>query len=137
MAKLGERMYDWTVRHKWQYRTSVVTVYVLLIGNNLLHDRSWWRWMELAFLVSFIVSFALLWRRMDAMEEFAERTRAAIGSDAYAVIVTARLQLRTRTIVTLNRVMRRYDIMATPVLDLPPEAKELRLILESQVDRNA
>lgn len=123
----------WTLRHKWQYRALCTLLMLLLVYLQFTNDwgATWWDYLftTITFLLLGAVFFA--WWRIDVLDEFDERTRAAIGHDADIVILCARLKLRTSTVWKLNGVMRRYDIMRVPALDLPPEARELREILGS------
>lgn len=132
-ARRVEAIGRWTLTHKWEYRILWTSFMSWLVYRQLITDwgQHWLDYLATAVTVVACVAVGYMWWRQDALDEFAERTRAAIGSDANLMILTARLQLRTSTIWRLNRVMRRYDIMNVPALDLPPEAKELREILES------
>jgi hypothetical protein len=130
--KVVDRVAEWSLRHTWEWRSIVVLIYLWLIYDNLTADPiGWWNIVIVCADSALLGMFGWMWWRQKVMDEFAELTRAAIGSDANLVILTARLQLRTGSVRKLNRVMRRYDVMGMPVLDLPPEAKELREILES------
>lgn len=123
----------WTVRRKWEYRILWSSLMAYLIYNQLTNDwgKHWVDYVLTGSTVMFAAGIIYLWWRQDVLDEFEERARAAIGRDASIVILCARLRLRTITIAKLNRVMRRYDVMSVPFLDLPPEAKELREIMES------
>lgn len=131
VTKVGDRFVGWTLRHKWEWRIAFTTLYAWLIYDNFRGDVGYWEIALGSVEICVLAGMCWMWWRQDALDEFDRRTREAIGSDANIVIFMARMKLRTRSIVKLNRVMRRYDVMNTPILDLPPEAKELRAILES------
>lgn len=128
-----EALGRWTLRHKWQYRFLYTSIIVLLVYRQFTRDwgADWWDYLSASFTLFLGAIMVFLWWRQDVLDEFAERTYAAVGSDANIMILTARLQLRTSSVRSLNRVMRRYDIMNVSPLDLPPEAKALREILDS------
>lgn len=131
-----EALGRWTLRHKWEYRALYSGLIVFIVYRQLTRGwgpdwLDWWNYLMTTLTAFLLVVMVFLWRRQDALDEFEERTRAAVGSDANIMILTARLQLRTSSVRRLNRVMRHHDIMNVSPLDLPPEAKELRAILES------
>lgn len=128
-----EALGRWTLRHKWQYRFLYTSIIVLLVYRQFTRDwgADWWDYLSASFTLFLGAIMVFLWWRQDVLDEFAEHTYAAVGSDANIMILTARLQLRTSSVRSLNRVMRRYDIMNVSPLDLPPEAKALREILDS------
>ena len=131
MTRMERRLVDWVEKHQKMFRLFIAVTYAWLIYDNVTEDdRGLWDNIWLFSILAILGMFAWLWWRTDVIAEFTQHTREAIGSDANLVIITA-YQVRTRSIARLNRVMRRYDIMNVPVLDLPPEAKELRQILES------
>lgn len=131
MSSIGERVFRWTVRHKWEYRLIVTAAYLWLIYSQVtVEDFGPWNVVLLGSYVAFLGLFGFQWWRQDVLDEFEWRAREAIGSDANLLILATVHQLRTSSVWRLNRIMRRHDIMGTPILDLPPEAKELRLILE-------
>lgn len=119
--------------YKWVYRGALIAALLVSISFYVRQPEKTWL-NHAALLVNLTIWFFLAWSwwRSDVMDEFERRAKSAIGSDANLMIYTARLQLQTKSIAKLNHVMRKYDIMNTPKLDLPPEAKELREILESQ-----
>jgi len=138
MTRKSERVVDaigqWIVTHKWEFRLGWGAFMALLLYRQM--SRAWWgdHWLDyvsVGFTLILVAVMCFVWWRQDVLDEFAELTRAAIGRDANIMILTARLGVRTRSVAKLNRVMRDIDLMAVSPLDLPPEAKELRLIMDS------
>jgi hypothetical protein len=129
-SSIVDRVFLWTKRHKWEYRLIVIGAYLWPIYTQLADETfGFWNVVLLGIYAAFFGLMAWLWWRQDVVDEFERHTRAAIGNDASWAIAVA-LHMRTSRIALVNRVMRQHDIMNTPILDLPPEAKELRLILE-------
>ena len=121
------------MRNPRPYRALVASIFITLAVYHLFASEGWWRIGQVVVNLALLAFFMWLWWRQDVLEELDRLVTRATGNktDGSVMYLAAHAHMHRRDVAAINEILRRYDVMRTPVDDLPPEARIVRETIES------
>lgn len=127
-----DRWVEWVAEHERLYRAIMISIFAICVALNLIFSDGWGTVLGLSINAACLLILLKIWWRQDACTELRERVVARTGEECVADVMwlVATQRMRTRDVAAINTILDRYDLMRTPVDDLPREAKIVRQQIE-------
>lgn len=134
IKRFDEWLWGWTKRHPHALRVLVVGALLFSISTPFRTGQWGWLTSGLTLLnVLALIALTKMWRRRDALDELEGHVAWALDDPDLGKVawLLGYSGVSTREVRELNYWLRDHDLLRTPVDDLPPKVRDLRVVLAS------